>query len=98
MKTVYKFQAMPYQTVLMVPYGEVLTTGLQNGLFTAWVLVETNPHAAASSAVAKPLNNKTMIVEFAGTGHPLPAHLTKEHYVNTFFEGEFVFHAFAWEG
>ena len=78
MRTVWKFPVRLGDNVIEGPgLDSILHVDVQGGRPVAWATVETD----------RPLNTATLVI--SGTGHTAPA----GRYVNSFFEGPFVWHA-----
>lgn len=82
MKVIYKYDLTP--KVLLPKGASVLKAGMQSGGLYIWALVDPN--------------EKTHIertFEVIGTGHPFEHEYLKHRFVDTIFDGPFVWHI--WE-
>lgn len=82
MKVIYKYDLTP--TVLLPKGASVLKAGMQNGGLYIWALVDPNE---------KTHIEKTF--EVIGTGHPFEHNGLKYRFIDTIFDGPFVWHI--WE-
>jgi len=84
MKTIYKYQIYPYQTVYNLPEGsDILKAGVQDGEIYIWAEVDPD----------QPLKEGTILV--VGTGHELPDR--ELGYIDTVFLDDLVFHIYIGE-
>jgi hypothetical protein len=85
MQTIYKYEfGISGEQVLKMPdYAEILKIAKSgDGRFYLWALVDTNN-----------LIVKRRICVF-GTGHPIPQAYTTAYYIDTVFDGPYVWHVF----
>lgn len=82
MKVIYKYNLTP--TVLLPKDALVLKAGMQNGGLYIWVLVDPNEQTHTEREF-----------EVIGTGHPFEHEYLKHRFVDTIFDGPFVWHI--WE-
>ena len=82
MRTIYKYGFS--KTIELPIDSQVLKVGMQNGIMYMWVLVDPN-------------QNKTCYCNFEmiGTGHPFEFDYLTHTYIDTIFDGPFVWHI--WE-
>lgn len=81
MKKIYKYK-IPADGLIEIPEGGVILKCLpQNGFLCAWVMFFPNDRDLNPTEEVK--------IMVYGTGHEIPS---KAKYINTYFEGPFVWH------
>lgn len=81
MKVIYKYELT--NKVTLPINSIVLKAGMQNGIMCIWVLVDNNE-----------LDASERNFEIIGTGHPFEYDYLDYRFVNTVFDGPFVWHIF----
>jgi hypothetical protein len=82
MRVIYKYQLE--KTIQLPIDSQVLKVGMQNGIMQMWVLVDPNEKQTSQRNF-----------EIIGTGHSFEFHYLTHTYIDSLFDGPFVWHI--WE-
>lgn len=87
MKSIYKysFYLSDLVNILLPKNSTILKVAYQNGLTSpqVWALIDTDE-----------LNIETRILRIYGTGQPIIQPIEKLRFIDTLFQGDFVWHVF----
>lgn len=82
MRAIYKYELA--RTIQLPIDSQVLKVGIQNGIMQIWVLVDPNQKETSQRNF-----------EIIGTGHPFEFDYLTHTYIDSLFDGPFVWHI--WE-